>query len=163
MKNFFLISFLVLTSFLKSQTIDYVSIKKIIAETYPEIDFTNKLLALSVWNSSDVISRTNNKEFLRTYKVYKDARLLGGLKGVVFISINSDNNEMNFNIAEKKDSLIHSYIIKDFKAYLPESKLTRMKFDKKIQNLVFDTNGKLIYQNLETSLIFKSFNNLITR
>ncbi len=163
MKKIALISFLLFSLIIKSQTIDYAAIKKAVVSSYPEIDFNNRLLIISVWNSTDVLSRDMNKEFYRTYQVYRNAKLTGGVKGVIFISISNDTNEMNFKIAEKKDGLNYEFTMSDFKGYVSNSKLANMQLDKSISNIVFDTNGKLVYQNLETTTIFKSFNTLITR
>jgi hypothetical protein len=163
MKQLVLISFLLLSLILRSQTFDYPAIRQVIEETYPEVDFSNKLLAISVWNSTDKTSRDLNTEFHRTHMVYKDAKLSGGLKGIVFISISNDSDEMNFKIAEKKDALNFPYTLCDFQSYGLRSKLSQMKLDKNISNVVFDSNGNLIYTNLQTTAIFKSFNTLITR
>ena len=163
MKKLVLLPLLFLSFVMHSQTIDYTAIRKVISETYPEIDFSNKLLAISVWNSTDKTSREMNAELHKTYTVYKDAKLSGGLKGVVLISISSDTDEMNFKIAEKKDALHFPFTLCDFKSYNLNSKLSQMKLNKNITNVVFDSNGNLIYTNLQTEGIFKSFNTLITR
>lgn len=163
MKKLVLLPLLFLSFVMHSQTIDYTAIRKVISETYPEIDFSNKLLAISVWNSTDKTSRDMNAELHKTYTVYKDAKLSGGLKGVVLISISSDTAEMNFKIAEKKDALHFPFTLCDFKSYNLNSKLSQMKLNKNMTNVVFDSNGNLIYTNLQTEAIFKSFNTLITR
>ena len=163
MKKLVLLPLLFLSFVMHSQMIDYTAIIKVISETYPEIDFSNKLLAISVWNSTDKTSREMNAELHKTYTVYKDAKLSGGLKGVVLISISSDTDEMNFKIAEKKDALHFPFTLCDFKSYNLNSKLSQMKLNKNITNVVFDSNGNLIYTNLQTEGIFKSFNTLITR
>jgi hypothetical protein len=163
MKKFFLIPFLLLSFAIHSQTFDYTAIRKVISETYPEIDISNKLLAISIWNSTDKMSRDMNAELHRTYTVYKNAKLSGGLKGVVFISISNDTDEMNFKIAEKKDALNFPFTLCDFQSYHLNGKLSKMKLNKNITNVVFDSSGKLIYTNLQTEVIFKSFNTLITR
>lgn len=163
MKKLVLLPLLFLSFVMHSQMIDYTAIRKVISETYPEIDFSNKLLAISVWNSTDKTSRDMNAELHKTYTVYKDAKLSGGLKGVVLISISSDTAEMNFKIAEKKDALHFPFTLCDFKSYNLNSKLSQMKLNKNMTNVVFDSNGNLIYTNLQTEAIFKSFNTLITR
>lgn len=164
MKKIVSIVLCLITGFVYSQTADYFTIKNSISKTYPEIDFNNKLLAISVWNSSDIVSRELNKEFHKTWFTYQEAKLKGGLKGVIFISICSDEDELNFRISEKKDAISsYPYTICDFQSYKQKGKLATMKLDSSIKNIVFDINGNLIYQNLEMSTVFKSFNNLITR
>jgi hypothetical protein len=155
--------FVVLFSTIKSQNINYSSIQKEIKSTFPEIDFSNKLLVVSIWNSSDITSREMNKEINRTYELYKGAKFKDGLKGIVYISISSDTNEMQYSICMKKDSNTYQYVICDFKSFLQNSKLFNMELSPFIKNLTFNTNGILIYQNLPSDQIFKSFNALLTR
>lgn len=164
MYKIFLISlFVALFSIIRAQTINYSSIQKEINSTFPEIDFSNKLLVVSIWNSADITSREMNKEINRTYEMYKGAKFTNGLNGIVYISISSDNNEMQYSICMKKDSNAYQYAICDFKSFLQNSKLFNMELDPSIKNLTFNANGLLIYQNLTTNQIFKSFNALLTR
>lgn len=164
MYKIFLISlFVALFSIIRAQTINYSSIQKEINSTFPEIDFSNKLLVVSIWNSADITSREMNKEINRTFEMYKGAKFTNGLNGIVYISISSDNNEMQYSICMKKDSNAYQYTICDFKSFLQNSKLFNMELDPSIKNLTFNTNGLLIYQNLATNQIFKSFNALLTR
>lgn len=164
MYKIFLISlFVALFSIIRAQTINYSSIQKEINSTFPEIDFSNKLLVVSIWNSADITSREMNKEINRTYEMYKGAKFTNGLNGIVYISISSDNNEMQYSICMKKDSNAYQYTICDFKSFLQNSKLFNMELDPSIKNLTFNANGLLIYQNLTTNQIFKSFNALLTR
>ena len=164
MYKIFLISlFVALFSIIRAQTINYSSIQKEINSTFPEIDFSNKLLVVSIWNSADITSREMNKEINRAYEMYKGAKFTNGLNGIVYISISSDNNEMQYSICMKKDSNAYQYTICDFKSFLQNSKLFNMELDPSIKNLTFNANGLLIYQNLATNQIFKSFNALLTR
>jgi hypothetical protein len=155
--------FIVLFSNIKAQTINYTSIQKEIKSTFPEIDFSNKLLVVSLWNSADITSREINKEINRTYEVYKGAKFKDGLKGIVYISISSDYDEMQYSICMKKDANYYQYSICDFKSFSQNSKLYNMEFIPTINNLTFNSNGVLIYQNLPVDQIFKSFNALLTR
>lgn len=162
-KKIFIILCIINSTFVFSQIVDYTAIRKVVSNKFPDIDFSDKILALSIWNSSDMMSRNLNKEFYRTYFVYQGARLSGGLKGVIFISISNDSSEMTFKIAEKKDGLNNLYTICDYEGYELTGKLSKMKLDKSIKNIVFNSQGNLIFQNLEIDAVFKSFNNLITR
>jgi len=155
--------FIVLFFNIKAQTINYSYIQKEIKSTFPEIDFSNKLLVVSVWNSAESISREINKEINRTYDLYKAAKFKGGLKGIVFVSISSDSNEMQYSICMKKDANNYQYSICDFKSFSQNSKLYNMGLIPTFNNLTFNNNGELIYQNLHVDQIFKSFNALLTR
>ena len=156
----FLITFFLETH---AQQINYTSIRKTVAELYPEIDFSNKLLAVCVWGSENSGSREQNKEFDKTAYTYQGAKLKGGLKGTVFISVCSDKNKTSFDIAKQKDNLTVAHIICDENGFDANGKLQKMALTPTTQNIVFDTNGNIIYTNLSTENIFKSFNSLITR
>ena len=155
--------FVIVFANLKAQNINYPSIQKEIKSTFPEIDFSNKLVVLTIWNSKDLTSREMNKEMIRVCEIYKSAKLKDGIKGIVFVSISSDDNEMQYAICMKKDNNNYQYSICDFKSFSNNSKLFKMEVDQSIKNLTFNNNGVLIYQNLETDHIFKSFNTLLTR
>lgn len=159
-----LILFFVFALFVaKAQQPNYTALQQLVVSAYPEIDFSNKLLAVCVWQSNNKQSREQNKEFVRSYETYRDAKLKGGLKGVVFVSISADENNATFDIVKQKDAITSSVTLCDFKAYNANSILNKADFDKTLTNVVFDTNGNLIYQNLVTESVFKSFNSLITR
>lgn len=159
-----LILFFVFALFVaKAQQPNYTALQQLVVSAYPEIDFSNKLLAVCVWQSNNKQSREQNKEFVRSYETYRDAKLKGGLKGVVFVSISADENNATFDIVKQKDAITSSVTLCDFKAYNANSTLNKADFDKTLTNVVFDTNGNLIYQNLSTESVFKSFNSLITR
>lgn len=163
MKNLYILIFSIISFFANSQTVDYSILRKSISESYPEIDFSNKLLAISVWSSSDVISREVNKEYYRTWQAYQGAKLKGGLKGLIFISISTDTKEINFKIASKKDLENYAFTICDYLSYDSKGVLAEMTLGKNIQNIVFDANGNLIFKNLDSKEVFNSFNNIMTR
>lgn len=147
----------------KAQQPNYTAIQQLVLAANPEIDFSNKLLAVCVWQSDNKQSREQNKEFVKTYETYRQARLKGGLKGVVFVSISSDDNKTTFDIATQKDAITSSVTLCDFNAYSTNGILKKLNFDTTLTNVVFDNKGNLIYKNLSTENIFKSFNYLITR
>lgn len=142
---------LLLVSFLgKAQVNLFKQIKEAIALENPKINFDEKLLALNVWQASDSESREANKEFERMYKIYEFAKLKGGLKGVVVAQLNISDETAS--IILNKDGIV---------------KLIPIKMDigelKSRKNVVFNSNGDLVYENLQSQTIFKSFLNLITR
>lgn len=163
MKKILSFCFLMFVLGTKAQDVNYTSIREVITESFPEIDFSNKLLAISVWNADNKESRDQNKEYYRAYQTYQNAKLKGGLKGVVFISISSDQVKTLYDITKQKDLGLYNYALCDFNSYNQNGKLNRMGIKKEQTNLVFDSNGNLVYQNLTTDIIFKSFNLLITR
>lgn len=164
MHKFIATSFLIILSFqLSSQTLNYNMIHNELKANYPEIDFSNKLLVINHWNSNDPVLRESNKEFSRVCKIYEGAKLKGGLKGVVFISISSDNEEITYSICLKKDNINTRFLICDFQAFSSNSKLSKLGFTNEVKNVVFDDNGILLNKNIETNQIYSTFNSLLTR
>ncbi len=150
MKKHVLFLFLLVSFLGKAQVNLFKQIKEAIALENPKINFDEKLLALNVWQASDSESREANKEFDRMYKIYEFAKLKGGLKGVVVAQLNISDETAS--IILNKDGIV---------------KLIPIKMDigelKSRKNVVFNSNGDLVYENLQSQTIFKSFLNLITR
>lgn len=145
------------------QSIDYNKITSVLQAKFPEINFNNKLLTITVWSSSDAESREMNKEMLKTYKTYQGARLSGGLKGMIFISISTDNQEVNYTIATKKDLDNYEYVLCDFNSFEKIGLLSELGIDSSVKNMVFNTSGTQLFKNIETNQIFITFNKLTTR
>ena len=96
-----------------------------------------------------------NKAFEKVANTYEFAHLKGGLKGIVVLLINKDNLSSLANISLSKDGIKKSINLKlsDLKQHnsdLPS-------------NIIFDSNGKIIYNNLEAINVFEKINQLITR
>lgn len=163
MKRFLLLAFIAIFNSSFSQSADYNKICGILHTKFPELNFNNKLLAISVWNSASIDTREMNKELLRTYNTYQGARLSGGLKGMIFISISSDNESLTFNITAKKDTENYEYTLCDLKEFEENSLLSDLGIGSKTKNIVFNSNGNQILKNIETSEIFITFNKLTTR
>lgn len=65
----------------------------------------NKMFLLSCWSIKDLNSRDKNKEIQRVSKIYEQSKLAGGSNGVHFLSICTDCNALNYNIAITRDSI----------------------------------------------------------
>lgn len=153
----------ILSCQLSSQNLNYNMINIELKANYPEIDFSNKLLVINHWNSTDPVLRESNKEFSRVCKIYEGAKLKGGLKGIVFVSISSDTEEIPYSICLKKDGINTRFLMCDFKAFSLNSKLSKLGFTNEVKNVIFDSNGILLNKNIETNQIFSTFNSLLTR
>lgn len=162
-KNIILIFFILISGLSFSQTINYSKIVSKITSNHPNLDISNKILIVSVWNSTDASSRDMNKEFFRTYKTYQHAKLSGGLKGVIFISISSDAEELNFKIAAQKDISDYPLVFCDYLSFQEPGMLYDLNISANTKNLIFNSSGELIFSNLETNSIFITFNKLTTR
>lgn len=154
-KNIFT-GFIILNTFLLSaQSNLNFEVKNLIYSNYPNTNIENTLLAINFWSVSDSKSRDLNKAFEKVANTYEFAHLKGGLKGIVVLLINKDNLSSLANISLSKDGIKKSINLKlsDLKQHnsdLPS-------------NIIFDSNGKIIYNNLEAINVFEKINQLITR
>ena len=154
-KNIFT-GFIILNTFLLSaQSNLNFEVKNLIYSNYPNTNIENTLLAINFWSVSDSKSRDLNKAFEKVANTYEFAHLKGGLKGIVVLLINKDNLSSLANISLSKDGIKKSINLKlsDLKQHnsdLPS-------------NIIFDSNGKIIYDNLEAINVYEKINQLITR
>ena len=132
----------------------YNQIVSLLNQTYPEVKTSNKLIAINYWSVNDLKSREANKEFNKTAKIYEFAKLKGGLKGMIVVAICIDNTSSESLIVLNKDGNTKLLALNnmDFNPVRTE-----------IVNQVYNSEGSLIYTNLETTKIFSSINHLITR
>jgi hypothetical protein len=144
-----------LSTFLNAQSDLYVKIKKALQQTHPELVTDNKLLAINIWSVEDINGRETNKSFEKAYHVYEFARLKGGLRGLVFVTLNVDNLSSTATITLSKDGVIKSISLK------AEDVEGLNSYG--IENVVFDSTGNSVYKNLSASTVFSSIQSLITR
>lgn len=140
---------------LLAQSSTFNQIKEAITAQKPELSLQNKLIAYTVWQVSDLESRECNKAFEKAYNTYYKAKLKGGEKGFVVISINKDNLSELAIIAYKKDGVQEMLSVKLSELNLPELNHTK--------NQIFDANGAVLFTDLPSSSIFSSIHSLITR
>ena len=154
-KNIFT-GFIILNTFLLSaQSNLNFEVKNLIYSNYPNTNIENTLLAINFWSVSDSKSRDLNKAFEKVANTYEFAHLKGGLKGIVVLLINKDNLSSLANISLSKDGIKKSISIKSSDLKQHNSDLP--------SNIIFDSNGKIIYNNLEAINVFEKINQLITR
>lgn len=123
---------------------------------------TDKLISINVWSPVDKTSRELNVEFEKANSIYFKARLKGGIKGVVSVIFCLDKDEVKSSIALNKDGIAESiYIVK---ADPRNTDLAKLLKDKPPGfNIVFDRDGKVVYEGIKKGAVFLSFNKLVTR
>ena len=154
-KNIFTGFIILYTCLLSAQSNLNFEVKNLIYSQYPNTNIENTLLAINFWSVSDSKSRDLNKAFEKVANTYEFAHLKGGLKGIVVLLVNKDNLSSLANISLSKDGIKKSINLKlsDLKQHnsdLPS-------------NIIFDSNGKIIYNNLEAINVFEKINQLISR
>jgi len=146
----FIFLFIAFNTFLNAQSDIFLKLKKAIAENHPEISLENKLIAVNIWSANNQESREANKQFNKTYKIYEFAKLKGGLKGLVCVTINKDGETAS--IILNNDGVTKLIQINALDITSNTS-----------SNVLFDDQGKEIYKNIPSGKIFESINKLITR
>ena len=154
-KNIFTGFIILYTCLLSAQSNLNFEVKNLIYSQYPNTNIENTLLAINFWSVSDSKSRDLNKAFEKVANTYEFAHLKGGLKGIVVLLVNKDNLSSLANISLSKDGIKKAINLKlsDLKQHnsdLPS-------------NIIFDSNGKIIYNNLEAINVFEKINQLISR
>ncbi|MFI5139423.1 MAG: hypothetical protein ACHQIM_16490 [Sphingobacteriales bacterium] len=152
-------SLLVLSlSFIKGQSEIYQSLFSFLSSETIESP-NDRLIAVNVWSLDNKESRALNQEFEKVFTAYTGAWLKGGNKGLVAVIYCIDKNNVQINIALKKDG-----IIKVISTNSENKKLTTVLKDKSPgYNCVFNKDGKIVYENLKEGTVFDSIHNLISR
>lgn len=158
-KNIFLLFwFWFLTINLNSQNSGYYSLTSYIQKHTKE-NIQNKLIAVNIWSASDKNSRDANVDLNSAIEVFKNAKLKGGNKGIIGVIICLDNDEITSNIALTKEGVKNVIIVNASElSSFPELSQKASSY-----NIVFDSNGNMIFENLASNSIFNSIRNLITR
>lgn len=153
------LALLAATPFIKAQTsgADY---RNAVASLFPDLNLENKILFVSVWQSSNIDSRENNKEFSRVSNIYKEAKLKNGLKGVTFINLSVDKDTYMWMISVKKDGIISEYNLENSTGkYDSIAKL----FGDYPGSIVVGSDSEIIAKNITKDNCFNTFRSLITR
>lgn len=143
-----------------AQALNGTEIRNSSLELIPELDLQNKILFINVWQSSNIESRENNKEFLRVSNIYHQAKLKNGSKGIAYINICLDAEVYNWVLCTKRDTIISKYNLENS----TEKYNSLIKyFDGKQGSLIIGEDGAIISKDLKKEDCFTSFRSLITR
>lgn len=132
----------------------FVKIKNQLTIEHPEISLENKLITLNIWTSADKNSRDANKMFNKVFNAYEFAKLKGGVKGIIGVTINKLNETATIILT--KDGVNKLIQISNVSLINDIATTTTT-------NIVFDSEGNEVYKNLASDKIFESINKLITR
>lgn len=159
MKSIYISIFVLGTLFSKAQSELYNKLNSFLTTQTKEVLVNQRLIAINVWSIEDKNSRDLNIEFEKAFKAFDYAKLKGGNKGIVVLNINIDNNSVNGDITLKKDGITKMISIPSDNVGI----LKELKGKPAGYNIVFDSNGNKVYENLSTGSVFKSVQQLITR
>jgi hypothetical protein len=129
----------------------YRQLKQRLKAEHPELITANKLLVVNVWSASDISSRDSNKQLHRASKAYSFAKLKGGSKGMIAVSVCLDEEPGLQSAALNKDGVADVISI-NAKGMSAEG----------INKAIYDSGGNLVQKNF-TADIFDEVHKLITR
>lgn len=142
---------LFLSSYIFSQENLYKKVKEQLTKEYPQLNLENKLLAINIWSVNDVTSRKANSELNKAVTTFGVAKLKGGLKGIVGVAICVDAGTGSAIILTKENlTKLNSLENTGLEITQPG-------------NVIYDSEGKLIYKELLFTDIYNSVQTLITR
>jgi hypothetical protein len=158
MKAFYISIFVLASLFSNAQSNLYNKLNSFLTNQTKE-EVSNRLIAINLWSANDKNSRDINIEFEKVYKTYDYARLKGGSKGIIVINLNLGENTATSDITLMKDG-----VTKSIKLPAHEFEIIKELQGKSAgYNIVFDSNGNKVYENLTTGNVFNSIHQLITR
>lgn len=138
---------------LKAQNSLYNKLTEMINEK--GIATNNKLIGVTVWSINNKEERNNNLAFDKAMRVYEFAKLKGGEKGLVMVSVCRNGWNGETTIVFNKDGNTKLIPLDNTNAIEPELLPT--------SNLLFDCQGNMLYNNLKADEVFTAIHKLITR
>ncbi len=141
-----------------AQTANFQDVKSFIQTYVSDVNLDNKLIALQVWSINSKESREQNKAFDKAYKTFEWAKLKGGNKGIMCVTICLDQSS-TATIAFTKDGItkLKTISIQDISTVSSFQNITST------YNIVFDNKGQKVYESIPSEKIFSSIHQLITR
>jgi hypothetical protein len=152
MKKLITIVLITMAQYIVAQHDLFTQITGQIKKDYPEINLENKLLIINTWSSSNLDQRDFNVQMNKALITFGSAKLKGGIKGIIGVVINTADDSNLATIILNKDQA---------NSVLPIDK-TNLQLEN-VSNLVFDSQGKIIYSGLQASTVYNSIHQLITR
>lgn len=152
MKKLFLLFIVFCFGTIKAQDALRNNINLVLSQKYNDINTTNKLLLVHRVSSAQEQSKNDiTSELEKTTKVYANAKLKGGAKGMICVVIAENTNQV---IALKK-SLNHCQVISADD--LENANL------KENTTMIIDNNGNVTHDHVQANSIYSTIHSLITR
>ncbi|MFO0358077.1 MAG: hypothetical protein ACK50A_14070 [Sphingobacteriaceae bacterium] len=152
MKKLFVLLMVLFFGNIKAQESLRSNLNLILNQKYNELITDNKLLLLhSASANLDQTQNITNEELEKTAKVYANAKLKGGKKGLVCVVIAENTDQV---IALKK-ALKYCYVI---------NKADVEKIDlKERSTMIIDSEGNISNDQVQSNAIYSTVQSLITR
>ena len=152
MKQLLIIAFALVVNLCNAQDEIYQKVNTFIKQNHPELITQSKILVVNFVNPSQSDDKGVHKSLEKTGSVYEVAKLKGGRNGVICVTVVKDAQSQ---IALNKQGHKHIHVING-------SQLQNLDTNG-IDNITFNSNGEVVYKNLESNKIYEAINQLITR
>lgn len=130
------------------------AVRNLILNERPDLDLGHKLIFISSWSVNDQSSRGFNKELARAVRVYGQAKLKGGRRGLCGILIDETDDVSMARIVAEKDGFTNLYL----------SDISRSKIDYSFtKNILVDGNGTILAKDLNESEVYTIIQSQLTR
>lgn len=152
MKKTLIITLSLIVSLCSAQQEVYQKVNAFVKQSNPELITSNKLMVINFSNDKSNETNAVFDDLEKTARVYGNAKLKGGKNGVLCVLVANDSEE---EIALNKKGYKNLHVIN--KSVLGNIDVAN------IGNITFDSNGKIVFKNLETTKVYEAINQLITR
>jgi hypothetical protein len=151
-KKLLIVACILIVGYSHAQKEMYSKLVEQLQKSQPDLVLNDKVLLVNFTNKAGVGDKATTKELERIAKVYEHAKLRGGKKGIVCIEfVNTIQTEIQMN----KDGFVKTKKVIASDAILGN--------DADYTNVVFTSEGEVLYTNIGTDKLFGSVNQLITR
>jgi hypothetical protein len=152
MKKLFVLLMVLFFGNIKAQESLRSKLNLILNQKYNEVITDNKLLLLHNASANIDLTQSNtNEELEKTAKVYANAKLKGGKKGLVCVVIAENTDQV---IALKKN-LKFCYVIN-------RTDLEKIDLNKR-STMIIDSEGNISKNQIQSNAIYSTVQSLITR
>lgn len=152
MKKSLIIAWVFLVNICAAQQTVYQKVSEAIAKSNPEIGLEDKIVLINLDRSPVQLNNKLYTELEKTATVYGTAKLKGGKKGVVCVTIVNDAEE---EVALNKEG--YKSLVK-----IKLSEVEGLGGDN-LRNIAYGSDGEVIFKNIEVKDVFESVHKLITR
>ncbi len=152
MRNRLTLALLLLINFFNAQQEIYQKVCQFLKDNNPDLIVESKLVIINFDNSASQINKTLYSELEKMANIYEAAKLKGGRKGVICVSI-IPNSQREIELNKEG----YKKIVK-----IKESDIEFAK-DESLSNIAFSSNGEVVFKNADKKEIYELVHKLITR
>lgn len=152
MKKTLMIACCLFVSLCGAQQDIYQKVNAFVKQNNPTLVVQNKVMVINFVTDNLKSDKNVYSTLEKTANVYGAAKLRGGKSGVICVAVVNDTQEQ---IALNKQGYKNLYVI--IKTQLENVDISGL------DNITFNSDGEVVFKNLEPGKIYEAINQLITR